>query len=120
MSRILLIEDNKDLAFGLQSNLEIEGYTVTTAATGSLGVEKANYFKPDLVILDLMLPGMDGFEVATLVRHDERLKDVPIIMITSRTGQKHKDRALSIGVNGYLGKPFQEHDLLENIEKYLN
>jgi len=60
---------------------------------------------------------MDGFEVATLVRHDEQLKDLPIIMITSRTGEKHRDRALAIGVNQYLGKPYQESELLENIHK---
>ena len=69
------------------------------------------------MLLDIEMPRMDGFEVATLVRHDERLKDVPIIMITSRTGKKHRDRALSIGVNEYLGKPFQEKELLETIEK---
>jgi chemosensory pili system protein ChpA (sensor histidine kinase/response regulator) len=57
--------------------------------------------------------------VASLVRHDERLKDVPIIMITSRTGDKHRERAMSIGVNAYMGKPFQEDALLENINHYL-
>ena len=61
------------------------------------------------------MPRMDGVEVATLVRHDERLKDLPIIMITSRTGEKHKERAMSIGVNKYLGKPFQEKILLDTI-----
>jgi len=71
------------------------------------------------MLLDIEMPRMDGFEVATLVRHDERLKDIPIIMITSRTGTKHKDRAFSIGVNEYLGKPFQEKDLLENIERFI-
>ena len=76
---------------------------------------KAFELKPDLVTLDLEMPRMDGFEVATLVRHDERLSQLPIIMITSRTGEKHRERALSIGVNEYLGKPYQEAQLLEVI-----
>jgi len=62
---------------------------------------------------------MDGFEVASLVRHDSRLKDIPIIMITSRTGDKHRDRAMSIGVNEYLGKPFQEDLLLGTMNRLL-
>ena len=65
------------------------------------------------------MPRMDGFEVASIVRHDSRLQHVPIIMITSRTGDKHRNRAFSIGVNEYLGKPFQEDILLSNIEKLL-
>ena len=72
---------------------------------------------PCVVLSDIEMPRMDGFEVATLVRHDEQLKDLPIIMITSRTGEKHRDRALAIGVNQYLGKPYQESELLENIHK---
>jgi len=70
-------------------------------------------------LLDVEMPRMDGFELATAMRNDERLKDVPIIMITSRTGDKHRDRALSIGVNKYMGKPYQEHELMSNIETLL-
>jgi chemosensory pili system protein ChpA (sensor histidine kinase/response regulator) len=70
---------------------------------------------PDVVLLDIEMPRMDGFEVASQIRHDERLKDLPIIMITSRSGQKHRDRAMAIGVNDYLSKPYQESVLLESI-----
>jgi chemosensory pili system protein ChpA (sensor histidine kinase/response regulator) len=63
---------------------------------------------------------MDGYELATHIRNDEILKTIPIIMITSRTGDKHRQRAMDIGVNRYLGKPFQESDLLKNIEETLN
>ena len=69
----------------------------------------------DLMLLDIEMPRMDGFEVATQVRNDPRLMRLPIIMITSRTGQKHRDRAMAIGVNDYLGKPYQESVLLESI-----
>ena len=66
------------------------------------------------------MPRMDGFEVATQVRHDPNLKDLAIIMITSRGGEKHKNRAFEIGVNRYMGKPFQESELLENIQALMS
>ena len=76
--------------------------------------------KPDVMLLDIEMPRMDGFEVARQVRHDERLKDLPIIMISSRTGSKHKEHAAELGVNGFLGKPFQESELLANIDELVN
>ncbi|MEO7557550.1 MAG: Hpt domain-containing protein [Gammaproteobacteria bacterium] len=74
---------------------------------------------PDIMLLDIEMPRMDGYELATHMRNEERLKNIPIIMITSRTGQKHRDRARLIGVNSYMGKPFQESELLENIGNLL-
>ena len=74
---------------------------------------------PDVMLLDVEMPRMDGFELAINMRNDERLKDIPIIMITSRTGQKHRDRAMNIGVNTYMGKPYNENELLENIHSLL-
>jgi chemosensory pili system protein ChpA (sensor histidine kinase/response regulator) len=71
------------------------------------------------MLLDIEMPRMDGFEVASHVRHNDRLKRLPIIMITSRTGEKHRNRAMSLGVNDYMGKPFQETQLLENIQALL-
>ena len=82
-----------------------------------LAISRALMAKPDLMLLDIEMPRMDGFDLARNVRADARLKDVPIIMITSRTGEKHRERAMAIGVNEYLGKPYQESDLLENILK---
>ena len=73
--------------------------------------------KPDIILLDIEMPRMDGFEVAGFVRHDANLRNTPICMITSRTGEKHRERALAIGVNEYLGKPFQETTLLETIRR---
>jgi chemosensory pili system protein ChpA (sensor histidine kinase/response regulator) len=70
---------------------------------------------PDIMLLDIEMPRMDGFEVASQIRADQQLKDLPIIMITSRSGQKHRDRAMAIGVNQYLSKPYQESVLLESI-----
>jgi chemosensory pili system protein ChpA (sensor histidine kinase/response regulator) len=71
---------------------------------------------PDIILLDIEMPRMDGYEVATQVRADARLAGIPIIMITSRVGEKHRARAIEIGVDDYLGKPYQEAQLLEAIE----
>jgi chemosensory pili system protein ChpA (sensor histidine kinase/response regulator) len=92
---------------------------VFTAKDGVHAMETLQDHRPDVMLLDIEMPRMDGFEVASLVRHDARLKDIPIIMITSRTGDKHRERAMSIGVNEYLGKPFQEDRLLECINSFL-
>ena len=70
---------------------------------------------PDVILLDIEMPRMDGYEVAAHVRNDARLKDVPIIMITSRVGEKHRARAIELGVDDYLGKPYQEAELLDAI-----
>ena len=82
-------------------------------------VEKMAERVPDLVLLDIEMPRMDGYEVAQNMKSDPRLKDVPIIMITSRTGEKHRQRAFEIGVQRYLGKPYQEHELLRNVFELL-
>ena len=71
------------------------------------------------MLLDIEMPRMDGFEVTSHVRHHDLHQDLPIIMITSRTGEKHRERAFSLGVNNYMGKPFQEAELLANIETLL-
>jgi chemosensory pili system protein ChpA (sensor histidine kinase/response regulator) len=74
---------------------------------------------PDLMLLDIEMPRMDGYELATQMKADPRLRDVPIIMITSRTGEKHRQRAFEIGVQRYLGKPYQEHELMRNVFELL-
>ena len=82
-------------------------------------VEKMAERAPDLVLLDIEMPRMDGYEVAQHMRSDPRLKDVPIIMITSRTGDKHRQRAMDLGVDRYLGKPYQENELMRNVFEIL-
>lgn len=100
--------------------LERHGMNVVTARDGVDAVAQLQEHKPDIMLLDIEMPRMDGFEVATLIRHDAQLKDLPIIMITSRTGEKHRERALAIGVNDYLGKPYQETALLAAIDRLLS
>jgi chemosensory pili system protein ChpA (sensor histidine kinase/response regulator) len=99
--------------------LERNNFSVLTAKDGVDAVAQLQDQVPDLMLLDIEMPRMDGYELAQHVRNDDRLKGVPIIMITSRTGEKHRQRALDIGVDRYLGKPYQESDLLENINELL-
>ena len=99
--------------------LERNGYKVLTAKDGIDAMGQLQETVPDMMLLDIEMPRMDGFELATHMRNDEHLKHVPIIMITSRTGDKHRERAMQIGVNNYLGKPYQENDLLESIHRII-
>ena len=95
--------------------LERHGFDVVTAKDGLDAMEKLEDIKPDFMLLDIEMPRLDGFEVVSRIRHDERLLDLPIIMITSRTGDKHRERALALGANEFLGKPYQDQVLLEKI-----
>lgn len=99
--------------------LERQGFDVITAKDGLDAMEKLEEVKPDFMLLDIEMPRLDGFEVVSRVRHDERLADLPVIMITSRTGEKHRDRALALGANEFLGKPYQEQVLFAKINELL-
>ena len=112
---VMVVDDSITVRKVTTRLLERNGMEVVTAKDGVDAIAKLQDLTPDIMLLDIEMPRMDGFEVATLVRHDERLSQLPIIMITSRTGEKHRERALSIGVNEYLGKPYQEAQLLEVI-----
>ncbi|VVN35575.1 Sensor histidine kinase RcsC [Pseudomonas fluorescens] len=112
---VLVVDDSVTVRKVTSRLLERHGMNVLTAKDGVDAMLVLEEHLPDLMLLDIEMPRMDGFEVATQVRADERLQHLPIIMITSRTGQKHRDRAMAIGVNDYLGKPYQESVLLESI-----
>ncbi|MBF0673637.1 Hpt domain-containing protein [Pseudomonas sp.] len=113
--RVMVVDDSVTVRKVTSRLLERHGMQVLLAKDGVDAIAQLQEHQPDLMLLDVEMPRMDGFEVATLVRHDEQLKDLPIIMITSRTGEKHRERAMAIGVNDYLGKPYQEALLLERI-----
>jgi chemosensory pili system protein ChpA (sensor histidine kinase/response regulator) len=114
---VMVVDDSVTVRKVTSRFLERQGMEVLLAKDGAdamaqlLEIERV----PDIMLLDIEMPRMDGFEVASRVRHNTRLKDLPIIMITSRTGEKHRERALSLGVNYYMGKPYQEVELLETI-----
>ncbi len=115
---VLVVDDSVTVRKVTGRLLERHGMNVLTAKDGVDAMALLQEHRPDVVLLDIEMPRMDGFEVATRVRQDPRLKDLPIIMITSRTGQKHRDRAMAIGVNEYMGKPYQESALLQSIAQW--
>ncbi len=117
--KVLVIDDSVTVRKVTSRFLEREGFDTHVAKDGVDALRILQEFTPDIMLLDIEMPRMDGFEVATQVRHNERLKETPIIMITSRTGDKHRERAMEVGVNDYLGKPFQENVLLERISSLL-
>ena len=116
---VMVVDDSVTVRKVTGRLLERSGFEVITAKDGIDAIATLEEHTPAAMLLDIEMPRMDGFEVATHVRHDERLKDVPIIMITSRTGEKHRERAFDIGVNCYLGKPFQESELLVTLRELL-
>ncbi len=117
--RVLVVDDSVTVRKVTSRLLARQGYEVTSARDGVEAMALLSEHKPDIMLLDIEMPRMDGFEVASAVRNDPELQDLPIIMITSRTGEKHRNRAFSLGVNEYIGKPFQEGPLLEAIEKLI-
>ena len=117
---VMVVDDSITVRKVTTRLLERNGFRVLTAKDGidAMGLLQDNV--PDMMLLDIEMPRMDGFELATHMRNDTRLKHVPIIMITSRTGDKHRHHADQIGVNDYLGKPYQEGELLEAIQKLID
>lgn len=116
---ILVVDDSVTVRKVTSRFLERQGFNVVLAKDGIDALEILQETTPDLMLLDIEMPRMDGFEVASQVRHNRRLQELPIIMITSRTGEKHRERAFEIGVNDYMGKPFQENQLLNKIQGLL-
>jgi len=112
---VMVVDDSITVRRVTQRLLERNGMRVLTARDGLDAVGLLQDNVPDIILLDIEMPRMDGYEVAAHVRNDPRLADVPIIMITSRVGEKHRARAIELGVNDYLGKPYQEAQLLDAI-----
>ena len=117
MKRVLVVEDNVELAFGLRNNLEIEGYGVDVAGDGATGLASARREAPDLVILDLMLPELDGFRVLKGIR-ESRLT-MPILILTAKGEESDKVRGLKMGADDYVTKPFGQLELLARVEVLL-
>src|SRR5690606_37469658 len=116
---VMVVDDSVTVRKVTGRFLEREGFHVITAKDGAEALLTLQDHIPDVMLLDIEMPRMDGFEVAKNIRTSSRLKDIPIIMITSRTGEKNRDRAFSLGVDRYLGKPYQEDLLLNNINELL-
>ncbi|HET7921402.1 MAG TPA: Hpt domain-containing protein, partial [Gammaproteobacteria bacterium] len=113
----MVVDDSITVRRVTQRLLERYNMRVITAKDGVDALATLQENIPDVMLLDIEMPRMDGYELAQHMRNDERFRNIPIIMITSRTGEKHRNRAMEIGVNKYLGKPYQESELLENIQE---
>ncbi|HEY7568569.1 MAG TPA: response regulator transcription factor [Gemmatimonadaceae bacterium] len=117
VARILVVEDNPDLAYGLRNNLEIEGYEVDVAADGPSGIARTRSWKPDLMILDLMLPGLDGYRVLRTIRAEGF--DHPTLILTARGEESDKVMGFRHGADDYVTKPFGVLELMARVEALL-
>ena len=117
MKRILVIEDEPQMRLGLCDNLELEGYEVETAVDGDEGLQKAGAFAPDLIILDVMLPKKNGFDVCRDLR--ARAVSTPIVMLTARSAETDKVLGLELGADDYVTKPFSITELLARVRAVL-
>ena len=118
--RILVVEDEFRVLAVIKKRLESAGYEVLTAMDGQEGLEVAREAKPDLIVLDLMLPKMDGYAVCRELRHDTALQYTPILMLTARAQEGDIQRGMMTGADAYMTKPFQHSMLLDRIEEMLD
>jgi chemosensory pili system protein ChpA (sensor histidine kinase/response regulator) len=116
---VMVVDDSVTMRKVTGRVLERHNFEVATAKDGIDALERMVDRVPDLMLLDIEMPRMDGYELATKMKADPRLRNVPIVMITSRTGEKHRQRAFEIGVERYLGKPYQENELVRNVYELL-
>jgi len=119
-TKILVVDDEADLVETIQFALELEGYNVLVASNGEEGLNVARQEKPDLILLDLMLPKLDGYKVCRLLKFDERYKHIPILMLTARTQEKDKILGKETGANEYITKPFDMDALIARVKFYLS
>ena len=119
MSRVLVVEDSADIADLIRHYLERAGHTVDVTATGNDALPRARKTGPDLVILDLMLPGMDGLLVCQALRHDRSTAAIPVIMLTARGEEADRVRGLELGADDYVTKPFSPKELVARVAALL-
>ena len=118
--KILVVDDEPDFRMMLRARLEANNYEVSEAEDGAVGLEKARNTKPDLIILDVMLPKMDGYKVARLLKFDEKHRNIPIVLLTARSQQSDRETGMEVGGDAYLTKPYNPEDMLEIVAKLLS
>ena len=118
--RILLVDDEPSIVKMVGKRLEVEGFEVVLAVDGQEGLSKAQTQSPDLIILDLMLPKLNGYEVCTMLKQDTRFQKIPIMMFTAKAQDKDEKLGMECGANAYVRKPFRAQELLEKIRSLLS
>ena len=118
--KILLVDDETDLVETVRFSLEMEGFTVLVSHDGEDALKQARKENPDLIVLDIMLPKLDGYKVCRLLKFDERYKHIPILMLTAKTQEKDKTLGMEIGADEYITKPFEMDELMEKVKSYVS
>ncbi|MDX1576843.1 MAG: response regulator transcription factor [Gemmatimonadota bacterium] len=118
-AQILVVDDEPDILSVLVYHLSREGYRVTTAVNGRSALQTAFSDRPDLILLDLMLPGMDGYDVLQRLRQDERSETIPVILLTARREEEERVRGFEVGADDYITKPFSARELTLRVEALL-
>ncbi len=119
MRRILVVEDNKDNMILISDVLNSLGYAVTTARDGAEGIKSVRAEKPDLILMDLSLPLLDGWTATRMIKGDPKLADIPIIAVTAHAMIGDRERALEAGCDDYISKPINMRDLTAKLRQYL-
>ena len=118
--RVLIVDDEPDLLSVLRFGLEVEGFDVHEASDGEQGLNMAREHTPDLIVLDLMLPRMDGYKVCRALKFDERYRRIPIFILSARSGETDRRLALDLGADAFITKPYDMKDLVSRIRNRLN
>lgn len=118
-ARVLVVDDEPDLIRILEFGLRAAGYQVDIAADGQEGLKKARELRPDIILLDLMLPKLDGYKVCRLLKFDERYRQIPIIILSARTQEGDQTLAKEMGANRFITKPYEFSEILAHIEALL-
>jgi len=118
--KILIVDDEMDLVETVRFPLEMEGYHVLVSYNGEDALNQARKENPDLILLDLMLPKLDGYKVCRLLKFDDRYKHIPILMLTAKTQERDRALGMETGANEYITKPFEMEDLLKKVKAHLN
>jgi CheY-like chemotaxis protein len=119
MAKILVVEDNEQNRYLATFLLEKRGHAVTSAVSGRIALELAPKIRPDLVLLDIQLPGMDGHEVARALKSDPQLKSIPIVVVTSYAMVGDRNKAFAAGAEGYIEKPINPETFISEVERFL-
>ena len=118
--RVLIVDDEPDLLSVLHFGLEVEGFDVLEASDGEQGLNMAREHTPDLIVLDLMLPRMDGYKVCRALKFDERYRRIPVFILSARSGETDRRLALDLGADAFITKPYDMKDLVSRIRNRLN
>ncbi|MGM9994489.1 MAG: response regulator transcription factor [Candidatus Avigastranaerophilus sp.] len=119
MKKILIVDDETDILEILKFVLEAQGYECITATDGEMGLSLAREINPDLIILDVMMPKINGYKISRLLKYDNKYKDIPILMITARSQEEDKIIGEETGADEYITKPFQVDYVVEKVKSYL-